>query len=230
MLWTAPPRALEVAWPRCEADLSAGARWRGWRAKTHTMLKVAAIVALTAGAVMCFGMAVIGMIVLRMANDAGDKWWTQYLSIPCWPCLAVLRCSRFVGPTNSDVPCLVSTDAIGRRTFLATARRGVKTSPLFARPPEGGGLRAVVADVPLLDYILRWHIPGESISHPDCRAASILIVAVHGTTQRATRKAPSRDPASLAGHLLDRQASCPQLPGQWAFRWRGLRGTGSQRR
>jgi hypothetical protein len=169
------------------------------------MLKVAAIVALTAGAVMCFGMAVIGMIVLRMANDAGDKWWTQYLSIPCWPCLAVLRCSRFVGPTNSDVPCLVSTDAIGRRTFLATARRGVKTSPLFARPPEGGGLRAVVADVPLLDYILRWHAPGESISHPDCRAASILIVAVQ-TSRRCRPIAASFHRLFLDGLLLPSRA------------------------
>jgi ABC-type nickel/cobalt efflux system permease component RcnA len=53
----------------------------------NTMLKAAAIVALTAGAIVCFGMAVIGMIVLGMANDAGDKWWTQYLSIPL---LAVL--------------------------------------------------------------------------------------------------------------------------------------------
>jgi hypothetical protein len=35
---------------------------------------------------------VIGMMALGMANDAGDKWWTQYLSIPL---LAALGCLIF---------------------------------------------------------------------------------------------------------------------------------------
>jgi hypothetical protein len=70
----------------------------------NTVLKVTAIVALIAGAILCAQLAVVGLIVGGMASDTGVQWWSFPLvilmgGVPACLAFVLLRLSLQLGRT-----------------------------------------------------------------------------------------------------------------------------------